>query len=70
MSTKRLECDRDLLLKNLEIFETVHCELRDVFYDIKEIERIDYRRNQTNDSLIKHIDSLEFENSVRFKKAF
>jgi hypothetical protein len=67
MSTKRLEFDRDLLLKNLEIFETVHRELKAVFYDIKEIERIDFRRNQANDSLIKHIDSLELENSVRTK---
>ena len=62
---KRLENDRDMLLKNLETYENVNRELKDVIYELKAIEKNDYRRNLTNESLIKHIDGLEEENNVK-----
>jgi hypothetical protein len=64
VTVNRLENDRDMLLKNLETYENVNRELKDVIYDLKAIEKNDYRRNLTNDSLIKHIDGLEEENNV------
>ena len=53
-----------MLMKNLETYENVNRELKDVIYELKAIEKNDYRRNLTNDSLIKHIDGLEEENNV------
>jgi hypothetical protein len=54
-----------MLLKNLETYENVNRELKDVIYELKAIEKNDYRRNLTNESLIKHIDGLEEENNVK-----
>lgn len=64
LTVKRLENDRDMLLKNLETYENINRELKNVLYDLKEVEKSDYRRNLTNESLIKHIDGLEQENNV------
>jgi hypothetical protein len=64
LTTKKLENDRDELIKNLELYENNSQELQKIISSIKVKEKNDLRRNQMQDTLITQIDILESENNV------
>lgn len=65
MTTKKLENDRDELIKNLELYENNSQDLKRIIGTLKTTEQNDLRRNQMKDTLLKQIDTLELENNVR-----
>ena len=70
LTTKKLESDRDDILRQMEIYENINQDLRNLLFDLKTLETNNYRRNMSNESLLRRIDGLQFENNVQFSAFF
>lgn len=68
---KRFENDRNILLKQLELFELSNRELKDIVYDLtcknSNNDLRGQKRQKESTSFLKQIDSLENENMVKNK---